>query len=311
MCKRNHCYPMCELAVRFSIVVPTRNRPRLLDECLAAMGALDYPHEDFEIMVVDDGSDPPPLDVIARHVDTLQLRCLRWAPQGPARARNYGLRHATGDYIVFTDDDCAPAPGWLKAFDRAFESCPSAGLGGPVLASPKNGIYGVASQMLVTFLYEYAKANPGQLTFFCSNNLAFPRRSLLDLGGFDETFPLAAGEDRELCDRWIVSHELYFAPAAVVSHRQDLNLVSFCAQHFRYGRGAFHFWAIRQARGGAGLRVQSWRFYWKMLGSPFTREKTMRAMGVSFLLALSQVVNAAGYAAERWKRRRANPGGLS
>jgi hypothetical protein len=159
--------------------------------------------------------------------------------------------------------------------------------------------------MLITFLYGHDETPVLLPRFFCSNNLAFPRQPLLDLGGFDENFPLAAGEDREICDRWMALTELHFVDSAVVRHRQDLDLLSFCAQHYRYGRGAVHFWASHQARGHAGVRIASWRFYQKMLAFPFSQERPTRATRILLLLILSQAANAAGYIVERWKQRRA------
>jgi glycosyltransferase involved in cell wall biosynthesis len=286
--------------MRFSIIIPTHNRPALLDRCLTAIGALHYPRAGFEVLVVDDGSDPPPDDIIARHASLLPLRYYRHGNRGPARTRNYALHRAQGEYVVFTDDDCAPREDWLTAFDRAFTDHPAAGLGGRIVDAPDNGIYGIASQLLVTFLYD-ADTSAGKPKFFCSNNLAFGRQRLLETGGFEEAYPLAAAEDRDICARWLLQHgELHFVQAAVVEHRQDLNLTSFCAQQFRYGRGAFQFWSRRRAEGHSANRLESWR--WRMFLFPFSRASFPRALSLSALLALSQLACAAGYLAERRKK---------
>ncbi len=287
--------------MRFSIIIPTRNRPGPLDRCLKAIAAVDYPHSDFEILVVDDGSHTPLDELIAYHAARLPLRYFRNHDQGPARARNHALRHARGEYVVFTDDDCLPRTDWLRAYDRAFYLHPGACLGGGVVGFPEDGIFGVASQTLISFLYEYNRTASTLSGFFCSNNLAFGRAALLDLGGFEEAFPLAAAEDRDLCARWAARGELHFVPEAVVEHRQDLNAVSFCAQHFRYGRGAFQFWSRRCAEGHAGRRLAPWGFYRRMLLYPFPRTSLTRALAISALLALSQAFGAAGYFAERLK----------
>jgi cellulose synthase/poly-beta-1,6-N-acetylglucosamine synthase-like glycosyltransferase len=291
--------------MRFSIIIPTHNRPALLDRCLEAVGSLAHPKTEFEVLVVDDGSDPPPEDVIARHRSRLPLRYIRHENQGPARSRNRALRLAQGDYVVFTDDDCEPQRDWLTALEKAFAERPHGCIGGRIECAAENGLCGIASQLLVTFLYEYASAQNGSgaagLKFFCSNNVAFPREALLRIGGFDETFPLAAAEDRELCARWLELGDLHFAPAAVVRHRQDLNLKSFYSQHHRYGRGAFQFWLRRSAEGRAGNRPQPFSFYWKMLAYPFTKVAFPRALAVSLLLVVSQIACVAGYFAERAK----------
>jgi cellulose synthase/poly-beta-1,6-N-acetylglucosamine synthase-like glycosyltransferase len=269
------------------------------------MQRLDYPSTEFEVLVVDDGSVPPADVVFARYADALPLRTFTTNGCGPARARNLALRQAAGDCVVFTDDDCAPDPGWLRAYAQAFERTADAGLGGSIVDSPENGLCGRASQMLVTFLYEYFGTRH-ELSFFCSNNFAFPRRLLLDLGGFDESFPLPAAEDRDLCARWRQQGELYFVPDAIVAHRQTLNFSGFCRQQYRYGRGAFQFWLRRREEGARGNRLERWRFYYALFRYPFQRERFLRALGMSMLLVVSQAATAFGYFEERSKSLRAS-----
>jgi GT2 family glycosyltransferase len=233
----------------------------------------------------------------------LPLRYFRNEAQGPALARNHALREARGEYVAFTDDDCLPCPDWLQAYERAFELHRAACLGGRIVNFPEDGIFGVASQMLITFLYENAGRAGCVPAFFCSNNLAFRRTAVLAIGGFQEGFPLAAAEDRDICARWATHGELHFVPEAAVQHCQDLNAISFCSQHFRYGRGAFHFWSQRRAEGRAVRKMAPASFYVAMLLFPFGQTGALRALAISTLLALSQLCCAAGYFAERMKRR--------
>jgi glycosyltransferase involved in cell wall biosynthesis len=289
------------MAIRFSIIVPTRNRIALLDACLGALTELETPQTSFEVIVVDDGSNPPPTEVLARFAQRLNLRTLRSEGVGPARARNLALGAATGEYVAFTDDDCRPRPQWLSAFEEAILHHTDAGFGGAIVDAPQNGLCGRASQMLVSFLYGYNQGSWG-LRFFCSNNLVFPRRKLLEIGGFDESFPLAAAEDRYLCARWLRNGELHFVPHAVVEHRQMLSLVGFWRQQFRYGRGACQFWKRRQAEETRQNRLEPFRFYASMLCYPFGKVLFFNAIAMSGLLALSQVAVAAGYYAEKMSR---------
>jgi len=264
------------------------------------MQHLDLPSDEFEVLVVDDGSERSPDEVFARYAGTLPLRTFRAPGLGPARARNLGLREARGDYAVFTDDDCAPNPHWLRAYQEAFGETPGAGIGGRIVDAPENGIFGRASQALVGFLYEYFEP-PHPLNFFCSNNLAFPRARLLELGSFDESFPLPAAEDRDLCSRWSQQGELRFVPGAVVVHRQSLTLWTFCRQQYRYGKGAFQFWHRRRQEGGPGNRLERWRFYSAMLRYPFRHERLPRALAICLLFVVSQAATALGYLRERLK----------
>src|SRR5262245_37328532 len=94
----------------FSIVVPTYQRPDQLTMCLQSLTFLDYPRSNFEVIVVDDGSEMPPETVVAAFHDRLDVTLLTQPHAGPAQARNTGAAHAKGAFLVFTDDDCTPAP---------------------------------------------------------------------------------------------------------------------------------------------------------------------------------------------------------
>lgn len=279
----------------FSVIVSTRNRPKMLDRCLAALGRQTLAREEFEVIVVDDGSAMALDGIVGRHAG---VRLLRQEGRGPAAARNAGIAAARGEVIVLTDDDCRPEPGWLAAFAWAAERWPETGLGGDVKSAPENGICGDASQLLVTYLYNYTDT---RMPFFCTNNVAFPRRLLLEIGGFDETFPLAAAEDRDLCGRWAAKYPLRRVPEAEVVHHQDLGFLGFLRQHFRYGRGAFQFHRRRDRRGGTGVEVAPMRFYWRMLVFPWSVYPAGVAMVHAELLGVSQVANAAGYFFERFR----------
>jgi glycosyltransferase involved in cell wall biosynthesis len=290
------------MAKFFSIIVPTHNRAASLDRCLLAMGELDWPGDEFEVLVVDDGSNPPPAKVLARHAGKLPLRSFRTEGVGPASARNLALAQATGEYVVFTDDDCRPSPEWLRAYAEAAGRKPGAGFGGSIVDAAENNIYGRTSQMLISYLYEHNERTD-ELRFFCSNNLAFPRQALLAMGGFDESFPLAAAEDRYVCTRWLREHELAFVPGAAVEHRQMLGLRSYLRQQFRYGRGACQFWKRREIEDGAVNRVQPASFYTRMLAYPFGKVSFGRALAMSALLICSQVAGFLGYLKEQSRSR--------
>ena len=286
--------------LRFSIIIPTRNRPAALDRCLAAIWELNYPREDFEVLIADDGSDPPADAVVTHHASGgLPVVYIRCEGRGPARARNEALRRARAHYAAFTDDDCAPNSEWLTMFDQAYGESPNACLGGTVVDHPDNGVYGVASQLLVSFLYEDAEKNASGPRFFCSNNLAFPRDALIAMNEFDVNFPLATAEDRDLCARWASRDgDLQLIAGAVVRHRQQLGPLSFCRRHYRYGRGACTYWMRREAEDHHGNRLQSRAFHMRMLTRPFRCMAHGKALAVSALLAVSQAACAAGYLAE-------------
>jgi len=103
-------------APRFTVIVPTFERPAPLAACVRALRALERPGGALEIVIVNDGGSPPPPDVVDAGGDTtLQLRVIDQRNAGPASARNRGAAEAQGEYLAFTDDDCLPDRGWLTA----------------------------------------------------------------------------------------------------------------------------------------------------------------------------------------------------
>jgi GT2 family glycosyltransferase len=279
--------------IRFSVIVPTRNRPQQLCSCLAALARQDFPRDEFEIIVVDDASDPP-LTVEPG------ILLVRQSHAGPAAARNTGAAHARGRWLAFTDDDCLPAPDWLTVLAAQPER-PECMLGGAVANVLADNPYASASQHLISYLCAYYNADPNEPRFFTSNNMAVAAEAFRTAGGFDTALRRAAAEDREFCDRWIhQGRAISFVPQAVVRHAHPLTLRKFWRQHFNYGRGAHYYHLTRARRSGTPLRIEPWRFYTNLLLYPF-RAEVPRPLRQASLLFVTQAANALGYFVE-WFR---------
>lgn len=282
----------------FSIVVPTFRRPERLALCLESLAALDYPSHRFEVIVVDDGSDAP----VATPATPLELAVMTQPHAGPAAARNTGAARARGDYLAFTDDDCVVERGWLRGLAARLVEAPEHAVGGRTLNALTENPYSSATQLLLDFLYEWS-VRSGSGTFFASNNLAVPNRLFQARGGFDTGFPLAAGEDREFCDRWIrLGGRLSYAPAAVVRHGHHLTLRGFWRQHVNYGRGARRVHRLRAAAAEGGKPAIPLSFYLRLVAYPLTRAAGTRRLSLTTLLALAQVATATGYWREGLRR---------
>ncbi len=281
----------------FSVVIPTYNRHVQLHECLDSLAGLDYPRDRFEVIVVDDESDESPEFIVARHRNRMQVELIVQPHGGPARARNTGASVARGDYLAFTDDDCMPAADWLLRLSERLATAPGNAVGGHTVNRLHRNSYATASQMLIDYLYDYFAGREGQ--FFTSNNLAMPTGLYQMLGGFDAEMPLAAGEDREFCDRWTDhGYRLLEAPEAVVAHAHTMTFPGFCRQHFNYGRGAYYYRRIVADRRKQSVRVEPLHFYSHLLTYPFSRESVLRALQFSFLLTITQAANALGFVYE-------------
>ena len=280
----------------FSIIVPTWNRPHELRACLGALARLDYPKSCFEVIVVDDGSEPA-LD--PTHFNGLDGRAtwLRQSNAGPAEARNAGAVKAQGRYLAFTDDDCMPSPDWLNGFARAFRQAPQALVGGRTANGLPTNTYSTASQLIVNAAMDYFLATHSKFQFFASNNLAIPADLFRAIGGFDVSF--RTSEDRDFCDRWVRNgHRLFYAPNALIQHYHELTLAGFLCQHFGYGKGANRFHRARAQRGAEPFRPEL-SFYRSVFQYSLSHDKRM--LSVAVLLFLWQVANAAGYLWQCWK----------
>lgn len=285
----------------FSIVIPTYNRPERLAKCLESLTDLDYPRERFEAIVVDDGSAIPMESVVAEFREKIDITLISQANSGPASARNTGATKARGKFIVFTDDDCQPTSKWLKNLEIQFTTTPNCLVGGKTLNALPENLYSTASQLLIDYLYEYYNNDSDEPSFFASNNFALPTETFHQVGKFDTTFPLAAGEDREFCDRWLHhDYKMVAAPDAEIYHAHKLTLRSFWRQHFNYGRGAFHFHQLRAQRGLGKIKVEPLSFYYHLLSYPFIQPShDQPKLLISALFFLSQFANIAGFFWER------------
>jgi GT2 family glycosyltransferase len=242
--------------------------------------------------------------VVARFQGLFTLKLLRQENAGPAAARNRGASEARGEFLAFTDDDCSPAPKWLQALAAQFAASPDCAVGGQTLNALTHNPYSTASQLLISYLFSYYNAVPHAARFFPSNNLAFSTKQFRAIGGFDVTYPRAAAEDRELCDRWLHhGYRMIYDTEAVVYHAHDLTFWTFLRQHFHYGQGALCFRQVRARRGQDRVKVEPPAFYINMLRYPFVSARGCNALIVMLLLVVTQIANAAGFFWERARGR--------
>jgi len=253
---------------RISVVVPTRDRPEALRRCLAALQSQTVP---VEIVVVEDSDG-----------------------RGPAWARNEGVRRARGEVVCFTDDDCEPSLGWAEALTAPISGGVGTVTTGRVLMGEGATAADKAWEAIVIYLQRQAAASgtasPG---FAVTANLA-ARRELLERLSFDESFPAAAGEDRDWAERAARQGAApRFVPEAVVVHRAGMSVRDFLRQQYRYGRGAAQY---RRARRGRGLGSPS--FYLGLIRAAF-------AAGVlpGLLVCAAQAATATGVVRETARNR--------
>jgi GT2 family glycosyltransferase len=284
----------------FSIIIATYNRPQKICACLQSLSRLDYPRDRFEVIVVDDGSQPSLQPVVDCFLDQLDVTLLTQTNAGPAAARNAGAKRARGEFLAFMDDDCTPSPDWLQKLANRFAEIPDHAIGGQTLNPLPENPYSTASQNLLNAGYAYHNPTPGQASFFASSNLTVPAAHFHSIGGFDITFKIS--EDRDFCDRW--QHhgfQMTYAPEILIYHSHPLNFRAFWRRHFNYGRGAYRYHQARAQRGTGRLRPNP-KFYTGLILNPLMPLQAQRVFWVRVLLVMSQVANTIGFFWEGFNR---------
>ena len=228
--------------IRFSVVIPTRNRPERLAACLHSFCQLDYPAGAWELIVVNDGGERSFTAVADNLAQSLPLQLLTIPHSGPAAARNAGARQARGELLAFTDDDCQVTPGWLRVFAEGFADGRWHALGGCSRTPFQQNQAELAWQHLTDFLNSFMQDENGDALLLISNNVVYRHDIFRKMGGFNESFPLAAAEDMELSYRLMVSgYRQRVLPEAIIWHYHHLTTWGHLKQQFRYGRGGYYF----------------------------------------------------------------------
>ncbi|MGH2992612.1 MAG: glycosyltransferase, partial [Solirubrobacterales bacterium] len=216
-----------------SVIVPVLNGERSLPGLLAALLGDDYPPARREILVVDNASTDATPDILRGAPVTY----LHEGWRGAARARNRGIAASQGEIVAFTDVDCLPATGWLRAVVAGFRDEGVGGVAGEILPfPPKTAAERYAARIRHLSPQRYLRRPI--FPFAVTANLAFRREVFDTVGLFDPESP-RGGESTDFCTRFLRETGLRLALAreAVVLHRHRTTGATFLRQQWSYGRG--------------------------------------------------------------------------
>jgi mycofactocin system glycosyltransferase len=217
-----------------SVIIPVRDQPEDLLECLQSIDNTNYPKDRLEIIVVDDGSQKD----ISRIVTNENIKVIRHEEsKGPAACRNIGAENAQGDIFAFLDADCMAGENWLKETIPFFQAAKVGAVGGYV-----DGFY--KDSVLERYEKVFSSLNMGkhlilegktESSFYVPTaNMLVTREAFMATGGFKEGMHL--GEDVDFCWRLRdLGYTLLYVPFGRVAHKHRSHLGRMLQRRSEYG----------------------------------------------------------------------------
>jgi GT2 family glycosyltransferase len=215
-----------------SIVIPSWNGIEHTERCVRALRETLPTGYDVEIVVVDDASTDETRARLARlAADERRLKVLRnRTNMGFLATCNRGADHATGEILVFLNNDTVPIQGWLEPLLGIFRRHPDAGAvagmlvfpegtmqeaGGVVFSDGRSANFGKWDEDIDDPLYNYVR----EVDYGSAALLATPRDLYHELGGFDKRYRPIYCEDTDYCLKvWQAGKRVYYQPESIVIH---------------------------------------------------------------------------------------------
>lgn len=223
--------------IKYGFIIPVKEINDYIRETVAEI--LKIQRDDFEIIIYPDKATKEIWDKV-RQISTGRV--------GPAQKRNFAIRDAKGEILVFIDDDAYPEKNFLDVLDGDFSNENITAVGGPAITPESDSFWQKVSGAF--FLSSLAGGNPeryfaiGRKRFvddWPSVNLSIRKKSFAEIGGFDcEYWP---GEDTKLCLDIIkkLNGKILYNPDLIVYHHRREGLINHLKQVGGYGlhRGFF------------------------------------------------------------------------
>lgn len=221
--------------MKYSIIVPVFNRPDEVEELLASL--LLQTFSDFEVIIVEDGSQKPCKDVCERYSDRLDLHYFMKPNSGPGQSRNYGAERASGEYLLILDSDVVLPKGYLQAVEDELQREPADAFGGPDAAhdSFTDTQKAISYSMTSFFTTGGIRGGKKKLDKFYprSFNMGIRRDVYMELEGFSK---MRFGEDIDFSIRiFKAGKRCRLFPEAWVWHKRRTDFRKFWRQVYNSG----------------------------------------------------------------------------
>ena len=221
--------------MKYSIIVPVFNRPDEVDELLNSLTSQE--EKDFEVVIVEDGSQIPCEDVCKRYKDKMDIHYYYKQNSGPGQSRNYGAERAVGEYLLILDSDVVLPPGYLKAVSEELSRESTDAFGGPDKAhsSFTDTQKAISYSMTSFFTTGGIRGGKKKLDKFYprSFNMGIRKDAYQKLGGFSA---MRFGEDIDFSIRiFQAGYKCRLFPEAWVWHKRRTDFRKFWRQVYNSG----------------------------------------------------------------------------
>ncbi|KGO86724.1 glycosyl transferase family 2 [Flavobacterium rivuli WB 3.3-2 = DSM 21788] len=221
----------------FSLIIPVYNRPDEIEELLESLTRQVYTN-DYEVVVIEDGSSVPCSDVIAKYDSSLNISYYFKPNSGPGDSRNYGMQKAQGDYFIILDSDCIIPPQYLQSVDINLEAQYTDCFGGPDGAlNSFSDVQKAINFSMTSFLTTggiRGKSETIEKFQPRSFNMGISKAAFIASQGFGNIHP---GEDPDLSIRlWKLGYTTKLFTDSYVYHKRRINWDKFYIQVNKFGK---------------------------------------------------------------------------
>lgn len=221
--------------MRYSLIIPVYNRLDEVDELLESLTRQHF--QDFEVLVVEDGSSVPCESVVDRYATSLDIHYLKKANSGPGQTRNFGAERSRGEYLLILDSDCVLPPNYLDAIEAELQKEPADAFGGPDRAHESFTRVQKAINYAMTSFFTTGGIRGGKKKmdkfYPRSFNMGIRREVYQDLGGFSK---MRFGEDIDFSIRiFKAGYRCRLFPDAWVWHKRRTDWRKFFKQVYNSG----------------------------------------------------------------------------
>jgi len=225
------------MQLKYTIIIPVYNRPEEIKELLETIVQQTF-EGDFETLIIEDGSTITSQSIVSSFTDRINVHYLSKKNSGPGDSRNFGMRHAQGNYFIILDSDSLLPPHYLESVDEYLQQHYVDCFGGADAATDSfTDIQKAINYAMTSFLTTGGiRGNKHSVGKFepRSFNMGISRKAFEVTGGFGRIHP---GEDPDLSIRlWKAGFQTAFIEDAFVYHKRRISWEKYYKQVKKFGQ---------------------------------------------------------------------------